>query len=42
MNQSFGGENRAMYYAAMGHAIVNGRYTPLIRLFHQAALRGKP
>lgn len=33
----FNGDNRAMYYAAMEHAIVHGRYVPLIRLFHGAA-----
>ncbi|WP_374090446.1 Fic family protein [Methylomicrobium lacus] len=38
----FDGENRAMYYAAMEHAMVHGRYAPLVRLFHEAALRGKP
>lgn len=36
----FDGENRAMYYAAMGHAMVHGRYAPLIRLFYEAAQRG--
>ncbi|VAX01078.1 hypothetical protein MNBD_GAMMA20-1805 [hydrothermal vent metagenome] len=34
------GENRAMYYAAMEHAMVHGRYMPLTRLFHEAAQRG--
>ncbi|MGR8953231.1 MAG: Fic family protein [Gammaproteobacteria bacterium] len=38
----FDGENRAMYYAAMEHAMVHGRYAPLVRLFHEAALRGRP
>jgi len=33
----FDGENRAMYYAAMEHAMVHGRHAPLIRLFHEAA-----
>ena len=33
----FNGENRAMYYAAMEHAMVNGRHAPLIRLFYEAA-----
>ena len=37
----FDGENRAMYYAAMEHAMTHGRYTPLIRLFYEAAQRGK-
>jgi Fic family protein len=37
----FGGENRAIYYAAMEHAMAHGRYAPLIRLFYEAALRGK-
>lgn len=32
----FDGENRAMYYAAMEHAMAHGRYAPLIRLFHEA------
>ena len=32
----FDGENRAMYYAAMEHAMAHGRYTPLIRLFYEA------
>ena len=36
----FDGENRAMYYAAMEHAMAHGRYIPLIRLFNEAALRG--
>ena len=35
----FDGENRAMYYAAMEHAMQHGRHTPLIRLFHEAAQR---
>lgn len=38
----FDGENRAMYYAAMEHAMVHGRYAPLVRLFHEAALHAKP
>jgi fido (protein-threonine AMPylation protein) len=38
----FDGENRAMYYAAMEHAMVHGRYAPLVRLFHEAALCGRP
>jgi hypothetical protein len=38
----FEGENRAMHYAAMEHAMVHGRYAPLVRLFHEAALRGRP
>jgi hypothetical protein len=29
--------NQAVYYAAMEHAMVHGRHTPLIRLFHEAA-----
>ncbi len=33
----FNGENRAMYYAAMEHAMLHGRYSPLIRLFYEAA-----
>lgn len=37
----FDGENRAMYYAAMQHSMVQGRHTPLIRLFHESAQRGK-
>lgn len=37
----FDGENRAIYYATMEHAMVHGRYAPLVRLFHEAALRGK-
>lgn len=37
----FDGENRAIYYAAMAHAMKHGRYIPLIRLFHEAAERGK-
>ena len=32
----FNGENRAMYYAAMEHAMVHGRYAPLIRLFYES------
>lgn len=37
----FDGENRAIYYATMEHAMKHGRYIPLIHLFHQAAERGK-
>lgn len=37
----FDGENRAIYYAAMEHAMAHGRYNPLIRLFYEAAQRGK-
>ena len=37
----FEGENRAMYYATMEHAMLHGRYMPLIRLFYEAAQRGK-
>lgn len=33
----FNGENRALYYAAMQHAMKHGRYAPLIRLFYEAA-----
>ena len=33
----FDGGNRAMYYAAMEHAMVHGRYAPLIRLFYEAS-----
>jgi Fic family protein len=33
----FNGENRAMYYATMQHAMQHGRYAPLIRLFYEAA-----
>jgi len=36
----FDGENRAMYYAAMEHAMKHGRNIPLVRLFHEAAQRG--
>jgi hypothetical protein len=32
----FAGHNRAMYYAAMQHAMKHGRYAPLIRLFYEA------
>lgn len=35
----FDGQNRAMYYAAMEHAMKHGRHAPLIRLFHEAAER---
>lgn len=38
----FDGENRVMYYAAMEHAMVHGRNAALVRLFHEAALRGRP
>ncbi len=34
----FSGENRAMYYATMEHAMKHGRYAPLIRLFYEASL----
>ena len=34
----FSGENRAMYYAAMEHAMKHGRYAPLIRLFYEASV----
>jgi len=34
----FNGENRAMYYAAMEHAMLHGRYAPLTRLFYEASL----
>jgi len=37
----FDGENRAIYYAAMEHAMLHGRHTPLIRLFHESTQRGK-
>jgi len=37
----FDGENRAIYYASMEHAMKHGRYMPLIRLFYEAAERGK-
>ncbi len=36
----FNGENRAIYYAAMEHAMVHGRYAPLTRLFYEASLKG--
>jgi len=32
----FNGENRAIYYATMEHAMKHGRYAPLTRLFYQA------
>lgn len=32
----FDGHNRAMYYAAMEHAMRHGRYAPLVRLFYEA------
>lgn len=34
----FDAENRAMYYAAMEHAMKHGRHAPLIRLFYEASL----
>jgi len=34
----FNGENRAMYYATMEHAMKHGRYAPLVRLFYEASL----
>jgi fido (protein-threonine AMPylation protein) len=34
----FDRENRAIYYAAMEHAMLNGRNIPLIRLFHESSL----
>lgn len=37
----FNGENRAIYYASMEHAMKHGRYMPLIRLFHEATEWGK-
>ncbi|MDQ7058714.1 MAG: hypothetical protein Q9N62_09905 [Ghiorsea sp.] len=36
----FNGENRAMYFAAMEHALVHGRHAPLIRLFYEASCSG--
>ena len=36
----FDGDNRAMYYAAMEHAMRHGRYIPLLRLFHEASEAG--
>ena len=36
MPPTFDGKNRAMYYAAMEHAMAHGRYAPLIRLFYEA------
>lgn len=33
----FNTDNRAMYYAAMEHAMVHGRHTPLIRLMYEAS-----
>ena len=36
MPPTFDGKNRAMYYAAMEHAMAHSRYTPLIRLFYEA------
>ncbi len=32
----FDGSNRAMYYAAMQHAMQHGRYAPLVKLFYEA------
>jgi Fic family protein len=32
----FDGSNRAMYYAAMQHAMKHGRYAPFVRLFYEA------
>jgi fido (protein-threonine AMPylation protein) len=32
----FDGNNRAMYYAAMQHAMKHGRYAPLVRLFYHS------
>ena len=37
----FDGKNRAMYYATMEHAMAHGRFIPLTRLFHEAALSVK-
>ncbi|TLS67968.1 Fic family protein [Mariprofundus erugo] len=37
----FDSENRAIYYAAMEHAMVHGRHAPLIRLFHESAIRAR-
>ena len=37
----FDGENRAIYYAAMEHAMVHGRHLPLVRLFHESSERSK-
>jgi fido (protein-threonine AMPylation protein) len=37
----FDGENRAIYYAAMEHAMQHGRHAPLVRLFHESTQRGK-
>ena len=36
----FDGENRAIYYATMEHAMLHGRHAPLIRLFYEASQRG--
>ena len=33
----FNAENRAIYFAAMEHAMLHGRHAPLIRLFYEAA-----
>jgi len=35
----FDRENRAIYFAAMEHAMIHGRHAPLIRLFHESAER---
>lgn len=32
----FDGSNRAMYYAAMQHAMQHGRYAPLVKLFYES------
>jgi len=37
----FDGQNRAIYYAAMEHAMVHGRHFPLIRLFCESAMRAR-
>lgn len=37
----FDGENRAIYYAAMEHAMKHGRYAPLVRLFYEATVDNK-
>jgi len=36
----FNSENRAMYFAAMEHALVHGRHAPLIRLFYEVSMGG--
>ncbi len=33
----FNSENRAIYFAAMEHALIHGRHAPLIRLFYEAS-----